>query len=39
MAPDLTNTDRIIVIDSGDVIVKKDLVELYNMDLQDKLIY
>jgi len=39
MAPDLTNTDRIIVIDSGDVIVKKDLVEFYNMDLQDKLVW
>ena len=39
MAPDLTNTDRIIVIDSGDIIVKKDLVEFYNMDLQDKLVW
>jgi lipopolysaccharide biosynthesis glycosyltransferase len=39
MAPDLINTDRIIIIDSGDVIVKKDLVEFYNMDLQDKLVW
>ena len=38
LAPDLTNTDRIIVIDSGDIIVKKDLVEFYNMDLLDKLL-
>ena len=39
MAPDLVNADRIIIIDCGDVIVKKDLFEFFNMDLQDKLVW
>ena len=39
MAPDLVDADRVIVIDSGDVIAKKDLVEFYNIDLQDKLVW
>ena len=39
MAPDLTDSDRIIIIDCGDVIVKKDLFQFFNMDLQDKLVW
>ena len=39
MAPDLVEDDRILVVDSGDIMVIKDLVELYNMDLKDKLVW
>ena len=39
LAPDLIKEDRIIIFDSGDIIVKKDLVELYNIDLKDKLVW
>lgn len=39
MAPDLINTDRVIVIDSGDIFVQKDLVELYNTPFNNSLLY
>ena len=39
MAPDLVEDDRILVVDSGDIMVIKDLVELYNIDLKDKLVW
>ena len=39
LAPYFANeTDRILVLDSGDLIIKKDLVELYNYNLGDKII-
>ena len=39
MSPELINdTDRILVIDSGDLFIEKDLCELYNYPLDDKLI-
>ena len=39
MSPELINdTDRIIVTDSGDLFIEKDLYELYNYPLDDKLI-
>ena len=39
MTPELINdTDRILVMDSGDLFIEKDLYELYNYPLDDKLI-
>ena len=39
MSPELINdTDRILVTDSGDLFIEKDLYELYNYPLDDKLI-
>ena len=39
MTPELINdTDRILVTDSGDLFIEKDLWELYNYPLDDKLI-
>jgi lipopolysaccharide biosynthesis glycosyltransferase len=39
MTPDLINdTDRILVTDSGDLFFEKDINELYNYPLDDKLI-
>ena len=39
MSPDLINdTDRILVTDSGDLFFEKDINELYNYPLDDKLI-
>ena len=39
MAPELIkDTDRILVFDSGDLFIEKDLYELYNYPLNDKLI-
>ena len=39
MTPELINdTDRILVTDSGDLFIEKDLYELYNYPLDDKLI-
>ena len=39
LTPELINeTDRIIVTDSGDLFFEKDLLELYNYPLNDKLI-
>ena len=39
LAPYFANeTDRIIVTDSADLIFKKDLLELYNFPLEDKLV-
>ena len=39
LAPYLVNnTDRIIVLDSADLFIEKDLLELYNYPLEDKLI-
>ena len=39
MSPELINdTDRILVTDSGDLLIEKDLYELYNYPLDDKLI-
>ena len=32
------DTDRIIVTDSADLIIKKDLLELYNFPLEDKIV-
>ena len=33
----INDTDRVIIIDSGDLIIKKDLLELYNYPLDDLL--
>ena len=39
MSPELINdTDRILVMDSGDLFIERDLLELYNYPLEDKLI-
>ena len=39
MAPELIkDTDRILVFDSGDLFIEKDIYELYNYPLDDKLI-
>ena len=39
LAPYFVNdTDRIIVLDSADLFIEKDLLELYNYPLEDKLI-
>ena len=39
LAPYFANeTDRILVLDSGDLLIKKDLSELYNYPLRDKII-
>ena len=39
MAPELIkDTDRILVVDSGDLFIEKDIYELYNYPLDDKLI-
>ena len=39
MSPELINdTDRILVTDSGDLFIEKDLYELYNYPLDDKII-
>ena len=39
LTPEIINeTDRIIVTDSGDLFIEKDLLELYNYPLDDKLI-
>ena len=39
MAPELIkDTDRILVFDSGDLFIEKDIYELYNYPLNDKLI-
>ena len=34
----INNTDKILVTDSGDLFIEKDLLELYNYPLNDKLI-
>ena len=33
----INDTDRVIILDSGDLIIKKDLLELYNYPLDDLL--
>ena len=39
LAPYFANeTDRIIVLDSADLFIKKDLLQLYNYKLEDKLV-
>ena len=37
LAPDLVLEDKVLVLDSGDIIVEKDLTELFNTPLNDKL--
>jgi len=31
----INDTDRVIILDSGDLIIKKDLLELYNYPFED----
>ena len=36
LAPEIVNnTDRILIVDTGDVIAQKDISEVYNFDLED----
>ena len=33
---EVNNTEKLLILDSGDIFVNKDLYELYNIDLEDK---